>query len=175
MDVDYVKEKNSEFDFDKFFFDSEEEYFEAIKIITPRQTITCFADLHELEAERIMNAIYDEYAFSFGKDDYWVEKVNSMGCIAIQMLRRNFEIINIPTDINEYQFNELFRFYQDMMNVNRALTKIGEEPIELHTNFCFNGEFLTLGKALLKLKHYIKNDLPMYDELIIDSDEKKKH
>lgn len=160
--IDDVKKSNLEFDFDNFFFKNNDE--KALRIITPKQTITSITDNHEIEAQKIMNAIYGNVNFT---DTLWTDEVNNRGSIAIQMLRRDFEIVHLPNFINEYQFNELFAFYKDIMNVNRKLQKLGEKPIEVFTDFYLDDNFLKLGKALLELRYFIKNDLENPDEIII--------
>ena len=81
-----------------------------------------------------MRALYPEFNESFENNAYWPDIVGSYGNISIQMLKKGFEIINIPKEINSYQFNELFNFYKDMMVINREFRKNGIEEIELHTN-----------------------------------------
>ncbi len=155
---DIVKEvidRSSKFDLKKFFFDESDDEYCAIKMITPIQDICFTTDYHDKGAELIMRFLFDDFNENFSLNPYWPEVCNSYGCVAIQIVKRNFIIVNIPNFINMYQFNELFSFYQDMIKVNGVLRKSGEE-IEIHTNVTKNGEFLNLGKALLLLKNRIR-------------------
>lgn len=160
---DIVKEivkKSSEFDFTHFFFDESDDDYCAIKIITPIQDICFTTEYHDRGAEIIMRGLFSDFDDDFSLNPYWPEVCNDYGCIAIQIVKRNFIIVNIPDYINKYQFNELFSFYQDMIKVNSVLRKSGEE-IDIQTNVVKDGEFLNLGKALMFLKNKIvdfKND-----------------
>ena len=107
-----------------------------------------------------MRLLYSDFDEDFSIDPYWPEVCYDYGCVAIQIVKRNFIIVNIPDVINRYQFNELFSFYQDMIKINGVLRKSGEE-IDIQTNVVKDGEFLNLGKALMFLKNKIsefKND-----------------
>lgn len=158
MEEDIIK-RSFKFDLDTFFFNDSDEYC-AIKIITPIQDI-CFAtEYHNEGAELIMRTIYSDFDENFSLNSYWPEVCMSYGCIAIQIVKRNFIIVNIPKYINRYQFNELFSFYQDMIRINGVLRKNGEE-IDIQTNVVKDGKFLNLGRALMFLKNKIcefKND-----------------
>ncbi|MBR3229988.1 MAG: hypothetical protein IKF91_04090 [Bacilli bacterium] len=153
MEEDIIK-RSSEFDLKKFFFNESDDEYCAIKIITPIQDI-CFAtEYHDKGAEIIMRTIYSDFDEDFSSNAYWPEVCNDYGCIAIQIVKRNFIIVNIPDFINKYQFNELFSFYQDMIKINSVLRKNGEE-IDIQTNVVKDGNFLNLGKALMVLKNKI--------------------
>lgn len=75
-------------------------------------------------------------------------------------MKNDFIIINIPRYngdyvVNSYQFEVLFNFYQDVMNINRKR----KEKIELHTNV-FDGDcHLSLARALIYLKRRIDDDV----------------
>lgn len=152
--MEEIVEKSSKFNLKKFFFDESDDEYCAIKIITPIQDICFSTEYHDKGAEAIMRSLYDDFNYDFSNDPYWPEVCNSYGCIAIQIIKRNFIIVNIPDYINKYQFNELFSFYQDMIRVNGVLRKTGEE-IDIQTNLTKDGEFLNLGKALMYLKNRI--------------------
>ena len=143
-----------EFDLKKFFFDESDEDYSAIKIITPTQDICFVTEYHADGAELIMRKIYSDFDEDFSSDPYWPDVCNSYGCIAIQILKRGFIIVNIPDFINRYQFNELFAFYQDMVKINSVLRENGEE-IEIHTNVLKDEKFLNLGRALMLYKKRI--------------------
>lgn len=142
------------FDLKEFFFNESDDDYSAIKIITPIQDICFCTEYHDEGAEAIMRCLYSGFNEKFNINPYWPEVVNAWGCIAIQILKRNFIIVNIPSQINNYQFKRLFAFYQDMIKINSVLRKKGEE-IEIHTNINKNGEFLNLGKALMFLKNNV--------------------
>lgn len=153
MKDDLVK-RSSKFDLKKFFFDQSDDEYCAIKIITPIQDICFSTEYHDKGAELIMRTIYNDFNEDFSLNPYWPDVCNSYGCIAVQIVKRNFIIVNIPDFINKYQFNELFSFYQDMVKINGILRRKGEE-IDIQTNITKNGEFLNLGKALMYLKNKI--------------------
>ena len=153
MREDIIK-RNSEFDFKNFFFDECDDEYCAIKIITPIQDICFTTEYHDKGAELIMRTIYSDFNEDFSLNPYWPEVCNSYGCIAIQIVKRNFIIVNTPDFINRYQFNELLSFYQNMIKINGKLRKKGEE-IDIQTNIAKDGKFLNLGKALMFLKNKI--------------------
>ena len=126
MEDDIVK-RSSRFNLKKFFFDESDDEYCAIKIITPIQDICFSTEYHDKGAELIMRNLYSDFDEDFSINPYWPEVCNSYGCIAIQIVKRNFIIVNIPDFINKYQFNELFSFYQDMIKINGVLRKKGEE------------------------------------------------
>ena len=153
MEEDIIK-RSFKFDLDTFFFNESDDEYCAIKIITPIQDI-CFAtEYHNEGAELIMRTIYSDFDEDFSSNSYWPEVCMSYGCIAIQIVKRNFIIVNIPKYINRYQFNELFAFYQDMIRINGLLRKNGEE-IDIQTNVVRDGKFLNLGRALMLYKKRI--------------------
>ena len=161
-----IRKKILKFDFDDFFFNDSDENYCAIKIITPIQDICFYTEYHDAGAELIMRGLYDNFDENFSGNPYWPDLVNEMGCIAIQILKRNFIIVNIPKKINKFQFEKLFSFYQDMIRINGILRKAGEE-IDIQTNVVSGGSFLNLGKALMHYKNSLydfKND----DENIIE-------
>ena len=153
MEDDIVK-RSSRFNLKKFFFDESDDEYCAIKIITPIQDICFSTEYHDKGAELIMRNLYSDFDEDFSINPYWPEVCNSYGCIAIQIVKRNFIIVNIPDFINKYQFNELFSFYQDMIKINGVLRKKGEE-IDIQTNVVKDGCFLNLGKALMFLKNRV--------------------
>lgn len=163
--MEEIIEKISKFNLKKFFFDESDDEYCAIKIITPIQDICFSTEYHDVGAEVIMKALYDDFNDDFSNNPYWPEVCNSYGCIAIQIIKRNFIIVNIPDYINKYQFNELFSFYRDMIMVNGILRKTGEE-IDIQTNLARDGEFLNLGKALMYLKNRI---------VVFENNNEKKH
>lgn len=171
--INDVVEKNNNFDFEDFFFSSGDENFSAIRIITKNQTITCLTEAHEDYAEKIMRALYPEFNESFEDNAYWPDIVGSYGNISIQMLKKGFEIINIPKEINSYQFNELFNFYKDMMVINREFRKNGIEEIELYTNIFHKNHHLNLAKALIYLKDKVVDNDLNNEEVIIPSNKVK--
>ena len=149
-----IKDRSSEFNFRNFFFNESDDEYCAIKIITPIQDICFSTEYHDKGAELIMRGLYIDFDEDFSLDPYWPEVCNDYRCVAIQIVKRNFIIVNIPEFINKYQFNELFSFYQDMIKINGVLRKRGEE-IDIQTNVVKDGEFLNLGKALIFLKNKI--------------------
>lgn len=153
MEDDIVK-RSSRFNLKKFFFDESDDEYCAIKIITPIQDICFSTEYHDKGAELIMRNLYSDFDEDFSINPYWPEVCNSYGCIAIQIVKRNFIIVNIPDFINKYQFNELFSFYQDMIKINGVLRKKGEE-IDIQTNIVKDGCFLNLGKALMFFKNRV--------------------
>ena len=137
-----------EFDYDNFFFGNNED-IKAIRIITPSTSLTSFADIHEETAVRTMKSLYKD--FEVDSDSSWSSAINDEGCIVIQMLP-DFEIVYIPDTINNYQFNMLFSFYQDIMKVNQKKRKNGEAEVRVYTNYYLDDKFLDLGRALMSLK-----------------------
>lgn len=153
MEEEIIK-RNMKFDLQNFFFSESDDEYCAIKIITPIQDF-CFAtEYHDKGAELVMRVLYSDFDEDFSQNPYWPDVCNSYGCIAIQIVKRNFIIVNIPSYINKYQFNELFSFYQDMIKINSLLRKSGEE-IDIQTNLVKDDKFLNLGKALMFLKKRI--------------------
>ena len=91
----------------------------------------------------------------FSSEDYWPEIVNGYGCVAVQILKRGFIIVNFPKVINNFQFTELFDFYQRLLKVNGRLWKSGEEEIDFHSNVFSNNGNLSFGRALMAYKNKI--------------------
>ena len=143
-----------DFDYNNFFFNDNED-IKAVRIITPNKTITSFADIHDEEAIRVMKSLYED--FEVDDDFSWSSAINDKGCVVIQMLP-DFEIVFIPDIINNYQFNELFSFYQDIMKVNRMKRRNDEEDVKIYTNYSLNGKFLDLGMTLMLLKNEINSN-----------------
>lgn len=139
------------FDYNNFFFGGNED-IKAIIIITPSTSLTSFADIHEDAAVITMKSLYKD--FEVDSDSSWSSAINDEGCIVIQMLP-DFEIVYIPDTINNYQFNMLFSFYQDIMRVNQKKRKNGEEEVKIYTNYYLDDKFLYLGRALMSLKKEI--------------------
>ena len=99
-----------------------------------------------------MKTLYED--FEVDDDFSWSSAINDRGCVVIQMLP-DFEVVYIPDVINNYQFNILFNFYQDIMKINRVKRQNGEEEIKMYTNYYFGDKFLNLGRALMLLKNEI--------------------
>ncbi|MBR3363157.1 MAG: hypothetical protein IKG40_04445 [Bacilli bacterium] len=152
--MEEIIELSENFDLKKFFLAESDDEYCAIKIITPIQDICFSTEYHDKGAELAMRALYSDFDEDFSLNPYWPIVCNDYGCIAIQIVKRNFIIVNIPSHINSYQFAELFSFYQDMVKINGFLRKNGEE-IDIQTNVVKNGNFLNLGKALMFLKNKI--------------------
>lgn len=153
-----IQEKSSEFNLDDFFFNESDDDYCAIKIISPSQDICFSVEYHDEGAEAIMKALYSDFDLSFSGNAYWPDVVNNWGCVAIQIVKRNFIIVNMPSKLTQYQFDRLFSFYRDMIRINGVLRKSGEE-IDIQTNVSKNGRFLNLGKALMDYKtKIVSND-----------------
>lgn len=160
-----IGKKCAKFDFGKFFFDESDDEFSAIMIITPRQNICFSAEYHAKGAAEIMSEVYGEN-FDFSSEDYWPEIVNEYGCVAVQILKRGFVIVNFPSVVNEFQFNELFDFYQKLMKVNNELRKKGEEPLEFHSNVFSGGNNLSFGRALMAYKKRVTEFEPREEKMV---------
>lgn len=168
-----ISEKCAKFNFDDFFLDESDEDFSAIMIVTPRQNVCFVTEYHEEGAEEIMNGIYDD-GFDFSYEDYWPEIVNDYGCVAIQLLKRGFVIVNLPLIINQFQYDELFNFYQNMLKINGELRKLGESSVELHSNVFSNGQNLPFGRALMAYKKGRVREFEPIDEQLVNESVKVK-
>ena len=154
--MDDINNEIAKFNLNDFFFNENDDNYCAIKIISKDKDICFNVEYHNEGAELIMRNLFDDFKEDFSDNAYWPEIVNEWGCIAIQIVKRNFIIVNIPESINEYQFGKLLDFYQDMVKVNSVLRKTNEE-IDIQTNITKNKKFLNLGKALMVLKNKVKN------------------
>ncbi len=126
-----------------------------LKVITPLEEVNCVCDYHDEGAKVICKALYDT---SYG-DDYFANFLGSKGCITMQIMKNDFNIIYIPIfngdyTVNSYQFERLLDYYNSMMGINRKR----DEKIELHTNLFDGNQHLSLGRALMYLKRRINDD-----------------
>lgn len=167
-----ISEKCARFDLDEFFLAASDEDFSAIMIITPRQNICFSTYVHPAGASEIMEEVYGE-DFYFDSNDYWPDIVNDYGCVAIQLLKRGFVIVNLPKVINQFQYDELFKLHQEMIRINGEIRKLGEEPVELHSNVFSRGRSLSLGRALMVYKRSRVREFEPLDEKIIKKNVKK--
>ena len=141
----------------------------ALGIITPKQNLYCYSyGEHSHLFEKICSSLYDNFYDLFKINGYnWVDTVLDLNCIALRLVSKHYSLVWIPEQITSYQYEQLYKFYVKMYNVNYSLLANGYKPISIMTNVKDECGFLNLKKALPYIFTRINNDVETRDEHII--------
>jgi len=97
----------------------------ALYMITPRQRLSvCCSESHGRTAENILFAIYSDYNYVFKANDWdWRATALAYGDIIMQLMSKHYSVIWLPKVINEFQYEELVKFYNLTKQINMNLDK----------------------------------------------------
>lgn len=138
-----IKEESRKFNFDDFF--SSEDDLAALMVITSSDEYIVEIDVHEDAAIRIFEALYGE---KLDIDDYFAFSFNDKGDVCIQLMNKDFIIVNIPDSLSDFQYKRLV-YLNDIAN---------NYLIELHTNIFDGDRHLSLDdflKVIQPQSHYL--------------------